>query len=281
MEHSLTSLEEKFKTLPPDVQHAITSVDIARQLTDIGKKHHLHVDQLDELFDEAGLVMLGLTKPRDLIKNLRRRVSISDDESRAVVHEIDVQIFSPIRESLKKIHGVNDASTEDAELSDEERGLSREEILRDIEDKEEEQVADNGARTGEKAEVKEGLATMAAHNELQAPAPHDLVALNTAEPPLPQKNASGAGSLANRIQGILKGAPGAIHHPDIASEEQKAPSQTPAPAPVPPLGTNLEKAATPPYREKFEKVVSTPKETVVVEKKAASDGVDPYREPLP
>lgn len=300
MDHSLTTLEEKFKTLPPDVQQAITSVDIAQQLTDIGKAHRLHLDQLDELFDEAGLVMLGLTKPRNFVANLRKRVEISEEDARAIVKTVDAGIFSPIRESLKKIHGVDEATTEEEDLSDEETTLRREDILRDIEDKEE-KTENSRQRTGQRTDI-------GAQKETQEQLPQAPPAANTAPtapvesrkiPVLPHETTV-LTAVTSRLPEINKEDRGAIYYPDIkpeiAAPEQKKESEKATISPAMPATVAVEStgasAGLPPmsaYKEKFGKVIISPKETLAVEAQEPAEGKpasaapaasDPYREPI-
>lgn len=297
MEHSLTTLEEKFKTLPPDVQQAITSIDIAQQLTDIGKAHHLHIDQLDELFDEAGLVMLGLTKPRNFVANLRKRVEISEEDARAIVKSVDAGIFSPIRESLKKIHGADEAATEDEELSDEERALRREDILRDIEDKEE--VAGYRLPVTDK---KEGGKETRESSPQIPPTGHatPAVPLQTKKIPVLLHEDTAVATATSKLPEINKEDRGAIYYPDfkmegVVSEQNKTAEAAPGGAPaaaqeasaikIKSAGVPLESA----FREKFEKIITNPKETLVIPKEASTGdtagsaaraGSDPYREPI-
>jgi len=106
MQFQFTDLEDKFKNLPKDIQNAISSVSVGKTMEEIGKKYRLHVDKMNELFDETGLVMLGLTHPKDYIKNLQKRLVIDIDTVKKIAADINEQIFRPIRESLKEIHNV-------------------------------------------------------------------------------------------------------------------------------------------------------------------------------
>ncbi|MEK7614155.1 MAG: hypothetical protein AAB428_00610 [Patescibacteria group bacterium] len=99
-------VEEKYKTLPEDVRKAITSVEVSAKITGLAEKYRLHIDKADELSDETGLVMLGLTHPRDYLNNLKKRLEIPEDLAREIVADINNQIFLPIRQSLKKIHNM-------------------------------------------------------------------------------------------------------------------------------------------------------------------------------
>lgn len=95
-------------TLPDDVQTAISSVAITTQIQAIGEKNQLHVDTVGALMDETQRVMKGETHPKDYIRNLTKRLSISDTKAKEVAVDINEQIFRPVRESLKKIHKIGD-----------------------------------------------------------------------------------------------------------------------------------------------------------------------------
>lgn len=111
MQYQFPELKEKFQNLPEDIQDAISSVSVGNTMEDVGEKHHLHLDQINELYDETGLVMLGLTHPKDYIKNLQNRLVIDFDFAKKIAADINEQIFRPIRESLKKVHNIEDEET--------------------------------------------------------------------------------------------------------------------------------------------------------------------------
>lgn len=115
-------LKEKYKSLPQDVQDAIFAVDSATVIQKVGRKYNLPIDKVGELADEAGLLMLGVTHPKDFMLNLTRRLKMNKEEIRDITKEINEKIFSKIRASLKKIHGIED------EKQEEKVSISQEEI---------------------------------------------------------------------------------------------------------------------------------------------------------
>lgn len=102
--------ENLYRSLPSDIQEALVSVEVGNILEEIGKKHRLHVDQAGELYDETGLVMFGITHPKDYIRNLQTRLKTDADTAKKIAIDVNEQIFRPIRESLKKIHGVEESA---------------------------------------------------------------------------------------------------------------------------------------------------------------------------
>jgi len=99
---------EGLKDLPKDVQDAIMSMDNAKIIEAVGKKNGLNLEQISVLAEEVGALMGGHAHPKDFIKNIREGLSVSDDLARAVAQEVNQQIFSKVRESLKKIHEVGE-----------------------------------------------------------------------------------------------------------------------------------------------------------------------------
>ena len=93
-------IQTRFEKLPAEVQKAVTSSDVNAKIEAIGKKYQLHVDQLGELVDEVGLVMLGLQKSSFFIDDLCSRLSITRDVARSIGSDINEDIFSLIKAHL-------------------------------------------------------------------------------------------------------------------------------------------------------------------------------------
>ncbi|MFC1625295.1 hypothetical protein ACFL1O_00195 [Patescibacteria group bacterium] len=106
MAYTQEEILKKYQTLPEDLQKAIFSMDTANIIQKIAKDNDLNVEKMGILADEAGLLMLGITRPNNFISNLTSRLEIDKSTAGKIGQEINAQIFSKIRESLKKIHGV-------------------------------------------------------------------------------------------------------------------------------------------------------------------------------
>ena len=109
MEYTTQQLEEKYRSLPEDLKKAMTEVNTAETIHNIGQKHHLHIDQIGDLADEIGLTMLGLTKPDEFVNNIKNRLQIDETTAEQIAREVNEQIFLPIRESLMKLHEAEEA----------------------------------------------------------------------------------------------------------------------------------------------------------------------------
>lgn len=101
-------LKTKYQSLPQDLRDAILSVDSAEIIQDVGKKYGLAIDKVGELADETGMVMLGVTHPKEFIPNLSRRLGVDKNTARRIAEVINSRIFAKVRESLKKVHEIGE-----------------------------------------------------------------------------------------------------------------------------------------------------------------------------
>ncbi len=99
---------EKFKNLPQDLKDAIFDVNSANIIQAIAKKYGLNIEQTGKLAEEVGLLMLGSVHPRDFIRNLSKKLEIDIETAKKIASEINEEIFSKVKESLKKIHAVGE-----------------------------------------------------------------------------------------------------------------------------------------------------------------------------
>lgn len=97
-------LREAFEDLPEGLKRAIVSVDTANAVQEIAKKFLLHIDQMAALASETGLVLLGLTHPKDFVKNLASRLRISEARALEIAREVSAQILVKVREALRGLH---------------------------------------------------------------------------------------------------------------------------------------------------------------------------------
>ncbi|MCK6462727.1 MAG: hypothetical protein L6Q29_02815 [Candidatus Pacebacteria bacterium] len=114
---STEQLIEIYKKLPKDLMDALFTVDTSSIIKNIGEKNRLTIDKTGEVANETGMVMMGITHPSEFITNLAMRLSIDKDLARAIAQDINEQVFRPVRDSLRKIHGITDGSEISAKVS--------------------------------------------------------------------------------------------------------------------------------------------------------------------
>jgi hypothetical protein len=113
--YTTEQLEQIFENLPDELRKAIASVESANILMEVGKKHNLLIDKIGEMSDETGMVLFGLTHPKDFVANLASRLGVDIETARNIADEINTKIFAQVRESLKKMHGMEEKSKPPAE----------------------------------------------------------------------------------------------------------------------------------------------------------------------
>jgi len=104
-------IQEAFSKASEEIFNAITSEEGDDVLYEIGERNNLTEKQLGEIGSETTLVMLGLTKPEEFIKSIQERAGISEDTARSIAQDINEKIFRPIRDELRKIHGIPTVET--------------------------------------------------------------------------------------------------------------------------------------------------------------------------
>lgn len=96
-------IQQKFDSLPPDIQGLVYSADMLKILGDIGNKYQLHIDQAGTLEAETADVMTGFTQPEEFSGHLKESLGIDDSKAEAIVKDLNEQLFSKIRESMKAL----------------------------------------------------------------------------------------------------------------------------------------------------------------------------------
>ena len=125
-------IKESYKKLPEDLKDAIFSVDSSEIIMNVAKKYNLNIESTGELADETGLVMLGITQPKNYVFNLAKRLNVSQERAGEIANEINNKIFSKVRESLKKVHNITE--DEIAVAGEPENKLKKEDIIKEIQE---------------------------------------------------------------------------------------------------------------------------------------------------
>ena len=128
-------LQEKFDSLPQDIQQAITSETVSGNLEILGQKYSLRVDKIGDLIDEVGMVMLGFKKSSDFIGSLSKRLEIDRETAESLAVDIDNDVFKKIRESLRNVQFGSEHVDTPEEHEDPDYGHSptRDSLLKEVE----------------------------------------------------------------------------------------------------------------------------------------------------
>ncbi len=92
------------KKLPYELRDAIFSVDTAEKISELGKKHGLTMVQVGLLADAIGTIMLGSTRPQEFTGALAKGLAIDVEKAKALARDVNIDIFAPIRDALKRAH---------------------------------------------------------------------------------------------------------------------------------------------------------------------------------
>lgn len=122
-------IAQMYDNLPEDLKDAIFGVEMNEIVEKIGRENQLNIEQIGDLANETGMVMLGVTHPNEFIANLAERLETDKEKARAIAQEINEQIFKPVRDSLRKIHNMREENHLEEELPSDAKG----EILKEIE----------------------------------------------------------------------------------------------------------------------------------------------------
>lgn len=107
MDFSNEQLRAAYNKVPENIRAVISSEDTDEKIFDISQKYDLHIDTTGGLGKLTLMVMIGLLKPQEFIPELTRRLKLDQETANKVAQEVNEQIFKPIRDSLKRIHGLD------------------------------------------------------------------------------------------------------------------------------------------------------------------------------
>jgi hypothetical protein len=92
-------VKDQVPLLPKEVQEAMNSLDWMSLVEEIGKKHLLSEEEIDNLQTETLLVLIGMEEGEAYVKNIEDEVGTSAEEAEKIADEADEKIFAPIYNS--------------------------------------------------------------------------------------------------------------------------------------------------------------------------------------
>ncbi|KKT20812.1 MAG: hypothetical protein UW04_C0020G0003 [Parcubacteria group bacterium GW2011_GWB1_43_8] len=101
-------IAQMYDNLPEDLKDAIFGLEMNEIVEKIGRENQLNIEQIGDLANETGMVMLGVTHPNEFIGNLADRLEVDKEKARAIAQEINEQIFKKVRDSIRKIHNMRE-----------------------------------------------------------------------------------------------------------------------------------------------------------------------------
>jgi len=125
--------------LPQEIRDVVISLDTSRRLYTLGDKHKLQIDQIGIMHDITMDTMMGIIASKNIIDEVAENCNISRADAGLVVHDIDEEVFKPIKELMVKLYSggapFKPVTLKTADEKDEDHAdLSAHDILREIED---------------------------------------------------------------------------------------------------------------------------------------------------
>lgn len=93
-----TILNNRIRYLPEITGRAISSVDWPTKIIEVGHKHGLHMDEIEELQEVVLKSMTGLASPADFETNLISATAASPATIEKIIEELNMHIFEPIHQ---------------------------------------------------------------------------------------------------------------------------------------------------------------------------------------
>lgn len=95
-------IESWYNDLPPMLKSAVITLPIPQTLYGIGRDYGLSIDKIGAIAEEVTHFISGTSKSKDFIKNLLSVLGGDKIKTAAVAEAVNVKIFIPIRDALKK-----------------------------------------------------------------------------------------------------------------------------------------------------------------------------------
>lgn len=99
--NSTNYFQEKLETLPNHLRWAIRDVDYMKELSDIKKKHKLHIDQAATLEQITQRLILGDIDAPTFMNTMFKEAYVSSQVAADILVDIDVMILKRIREKIE------------------------------------------------------------------------------------------------------------------------------------------------------------------------------------
>jgi hypothetical protein len=96
-------IQARFENLPKELQEAVNSAAVTESIEAIGKKNGLLIDQIGELVDMVGLIMLGLMPSNKFVVTFSKNTGVKADIAESIAEEINQEIFGKLRTSIRTV----------------------------------------------------------------------------------------------------------------------------------------------------------------------------------
>lgn len=103
--YSTDQLWDLYEELPKPLQQTIFSPEVAEDILAICQKNGIKEDEnISQVAEMVGYVLLGLLNPANLEKELQKTIGIKKTTAKNITQEITESVFSKVKEFLEKIY---------------------------------------------------------------------------------------------------------------------------------------------------------------------------------
>ncbi len=93
-------VKEKWDQLPESVRSALSNFNWKDPLLAIGKKYNLQIDDLNVLQNETMMILLGITPPDELKKQMAEQTQLPEVQIQELSDDVEKEVFRKIREAV-------------------------------------------------------------------------------------------------------------------------------------------------------------------------------------
>ncbi len=97
---------EIYQSLNKDLKEALFSEKTAEAVSNISQYFQVSESEISLLSKLTGRVLLGLITPDDFPQAIKEEFGWNDQKSKTIANKISEQVFLPVADSLRELHGI-------------------------------------------------------------------------------------------------------------------------------------------------------------------------------
>ncbi len=101
---------ELYRVLPEEIKDALFAPETTDIYEGIKTRHELSAGERSIISNQAGLLMMGLVHPRELLPNLIAELKLPREKVAPIVQDLNRELFAPLKDILKIIHGLDEGA---------------------------------------------------------------------------------------------------------------------------------------------------------------------------
>jgi|GEM_PF-2964689 len=111
-------IEKQLEKVSPVIKRVFFSVPVAEEIAKIGEENGLLLDQIDDLIEETGYMVIGLKPSKDFITNIKNILKISERTASRIAEEIDTKVLKDVKEEIRKLNDAKEQQTPEPQISE-------------------------------------------------------------------------------------------------------------------------------------------------------------------